>query len=268
MEDEATREAIAYHEAGHAVMSFKLKRAVLRVSIVPDDDGNLGHVLNSTMPSLYSDTYSLNDATFQTNVIRAILISYAGPLAEERSAGKPNTDGAAGDRAKIVDLALHVLPEENERDLFLRWLEARARNLISSPPNWVQIQGLATALLSTPSMSGSKAKAVCKGAIQEAIEARRTGKPWPPPREEKREDRLALDWEALSKKFPPRPAPIDPNFLTLAQVAAVLRITERAAGAMLKSGKLPKADVDVGGPPRWRTATLAKWVDEACAPKP
>ncbi len=37
------REAIAYHEAGHAVISMKLGYKCLYVTIIPDDD-RLGHV--------------------------------------------------------------------------------------------------------------------------------------------------------------------------------------------------------------------------------
>ena len=42
MESNIEREATAYHEAGHAVAGFALKRAFTKVSIVPDDT-TVGH---------------------------------------------------------------------------------------------------------------------------------------------------------------------------------------------------------------------------------
>ena len=42
MESNIELEATAYHEAGHAVAGFALKRAFAKVSIVPDDT-TVGH---------------------------------------------------------------------------------------------------------------------------------------------------------------------------------------------------------------------------------
>ena len=43
MTDSSSREAVAYHAAGHAIISMKLGYRCLYVTIIPDNDG-MGHV--------------------------------------------------------------------------------------------------------------------------------------------------------------------------------------------------------------------------------
>src|SRR5882757_4231753 len=72
---EAQHEIAAYHEAGHAVVALALSVTALHVSIEPRGD-SAGRVIHHGLPSPDEDS--------------AILIAFAGPLAQRRFAPKSN----------------------------------------------------------------------------------------------------------------------------------------------------------------------------------
>src|SRR3990170_4851648 len=80
-------ERTAYHEAGHAVAAYKLRRRISRVSIVPDpEDGTLGHcsysqLWNDFNPEIYDD--SKTTQRLETLILTAL----AGVAAEPRLSG-------------------------------------------------------------------------------------------------------------------------------------------------------------------------------------
>src|SRR4051812_15984182 len=76
--------AVAYHEAGHAVVAVLLGRHVLRVSIVPDDRSS-GRVI---FPPILADT-SPQRADFRSVADRDAVIAIAGDLAVIRHRGTP-----------------------------------------------------------------------------------------------------------------------------------------------------------------------------------
>ena len=91
------REAIAYHEAGHAVISMKLGYKCLYVTIIPDGD-RAGHVCCED-PMVVGQ-----DNRFK----HAIKVLIAAGLAEGKHVGSPSW-GDSDDRVKITNLALLLL---------------------------------------------------------------------------------------------------------------------------------------------------------------
>ena len=89
------REAIAYHEAGHAVISMKLGYRCLYVTIVPDGT-RLGHVCcEDRLISGHDD-----------GIEHALKVLIAARLAEGTHTGSRNRWGDADDRVKATNLAL------------------------------------------------------------------------------------------------------------------------------------------------------------------
>ena len=97
------REAIAYHEAGHAVISMKLGYKCLYVTIVPDGD-RLGHVCcKDPLVGGHDD-----------KIKHALKVLIAAGLAESKHIGS-QTWGDADDRVKAMNLALLATNRNAER---------------------------------------------------------------------------------------------------------------------------------------------------------
>ena len=97
------REAVAYHEAGHAVISMKLGYRCLYVTIIPDGD-RLGHVCCEDPLVVGHDD----------KVKHALKILIAASLAESKHIGS-RTWGDADDRGKATNLALLATDRDSER---------------------------------------------------------------------------------------------------------------------------------------------------------
>jgi ATP-dependent Zn protease len=95
---------VAYHEAGHAFASIKLRRGLVRVTIEPNED-YLGHSLD-TLSGLNS--VIRDDANSYRVAEREILILLSGLAAEHRFAGNHNWRGAGHDFESAADLALRI----------------------------------------------------------------------------------------------------------------------------------------------------------------
>src|ERR687888_424968 len=97
-------EATAYHEAGHAVASWHLGRAVKKVTIVEGEDF-LGRVQHYPVGGKWlQPDVEINSRTvhyFET----AITILLAGPTGERKARGRWNHVGAGVDRQTALDLA-------------------------------------------------------------------------------------------------------------------------------------------------------------------
>ena len=97
------REAVAYHEAGHAVISMKLGYRCLYVTIIPDGS-RLGHVCCED-PLIGGRGKKIEDA---------LKVLIAASLAEGKHLGC-STWGDADDRVKAKNLALLATDQDTER---------------------------------------------------------------------------------------------------------------------------------------------------------
>ena len=128
------REAIAYHEAGHAVISMKLGYKYLYVTIIPDGD-RLGHVCCEN--PLMGD--------HDDKIRHALKVLIAASLAEGKHLGSP-TWGDAEDRARATDLALLATDRDTERaEALINEMIGEAQKLVEQ--HWPDIEALAQRLL-------------------------------------------------------------------------------------------------------------------------
>jgi hypothetical protein len=130
----AASEAIAYHEAGHAVISMKLGYRCLCVTIIPDGD-RLGHVCCEDPVVKGHDD----------KIKHALKILIAAGLAESNHIGS-RTWGDADDRVKATNLALLATDRNTERaEALLNKMIGEARKLVEQ--HWPDIEALAERLL-------------------------------------------------------------------------------------------------------------------------
>ena len=128
------REAIAYHEAGHAVISMKLGYRCLYVTIVPDG-ARLGHVCCDD-PLMGGHDNKIN---------HALMVLIAASLAEGKHLGSP-TWGDAEDRVRAKSLALLATNDDTARaEALMSEMIGEARQLVER--HWLEIEALAKQLL-------------------------------------------------------------------------------------------------------------------------
>jgi hypothetical protein len=128
------REAIAYHEAGHAVISMKLGYGCLYVTIIPDGD-RLGHACcEDPMAGGHDD-----------KIKHALKVLIAASLAESKHIDSQSW-GDADDRVKAMNLALLGTDRNAERaGALINDLIGEVRKLVEC--HWPEIEKLAEQLL-------------------------------------------------------------------------------------------------------------------------
>jgi len=113
-------EKTAYHEAGHAVAAFEMKRSFRHVTIEPDEE-SLGHIMftkfrDSFRPDI--DSYS----KIRNPLEKAIITALAGPIAEQIFSGRKNLIGAGGDFHNASEYADYLCGSREESEAFIKWL--------------------------------------------------------------------------------------------------------------------------------------------------
>lgn len=93
------KEIIAYHEAGHAVMTYFLNKPISRVSIVNTTSGVGGFVMQSDKESMFMTKKELEEQ---------ILIAYAGRVSEQIKFGDVTT-GAANDITQATSIMVNYI---------------------------------------------------------------------------------------------------------------------------------------------------------------
>jgi hypothetical protein len=154
-------ERTAYHEAGHAVVSFALRRAVRHLSIVPDEETN-GRVANHELRNSQPDRE--NDARTRGLVEREIMILLAGGIALAKFQGHGRRRGDGQDLRDANLLADGICGDLDERIAFVRWLRERTRLLLNQPWHWRAVKDIARALLEHKELTGRAAQRIFQAA--------------------------------------------------------------------------------------------------------
>jgi ATP-dependent Zn protease len=145
-------EATAYHEAGHAVAHYLLRRAgrLREVTIIPDAQrGTLGRAPRSTAPSDLDDR-PWSDLV-KVRLQHEAMVLLAGGIAERRFAGQADHVGTRSDYARAADFALTISGSEHAADVLLDWLGTVTEDLVAD--RWPAIEAVAAALLERRTLS-------------------------------------------------------------------------------------------------------------------
>jgi hypothetical protein len=161
----------AYHEAGHVVMAFALRRAVRHVSIVPDDSSD-GRLVKHKLTDNFHPDYE-SDARTRRLVEREIMICLAGGVALAKFQGNRRDLGDDQDWRHAVYLADYVssgvggyVGDDGEATVaYLRWLQVRAKILLSLPWHWRAVEEIAQSLVERKELSGREARRIYRAAL-------------------------------------------------------------------------------------------------------
>jgi ATP-dependent Zn protease len=135
--------ATAYHEAGHAVASWRLGEKFKYVTVAPDAD-SIGHVRRERWPKWFHPDFDSSDR-IRLRVERHIVISFAGQLVEAKFLGKHPRYGMHADNEIAVDMAFHVGGSVKTVEAFLHYCWSVSEDLVAC--NWRFVEVIAEALL-------------------------------------------------------------------------------------------------------------------------
>jgi hypothetical protein len=153
------RARAAFHEAGHAVAARLHRIRVDHLSVVPDGQTH-GRVLTGG----------------RGRPTDHVVVSWAGPLAEERAVGLwscradlPDHLEAGylpswvGDSRYIRDATLAMCSSERTAMAFSSFLRLCALDLLQRPEVWAQVTAVATGLWEHGELSGRQFHHLCRG---------------------------------------------------------------------------------------------------------
>jgi ATP-dependent Zn protease len=136
--------AIAYHEAGHAIVSLDVGRKFKYITVTKNKDA-LGRIKTT----IKGDSYNITLA----RVIKEVQILLSGFLAEEKSGFTHKIEmsiGANYDRHQATDFVLSHM-DEQEAKPFLAWVELRTKKNLEL--RWPAVKKIAKALLAKKTLT-------------------------------------------------------------------------------------------------------------------
>lgn len=156
------REALAHHEAGHAIAAVELKRTILYVSVQPSGDCP-GHCALGNMSTARKG--------LRRRIEREILILLSGPAAEAAFAGRLNERGARGDFADAIELSNDMFGSRAEQSAWLDEQYDRAEAFVAGPRRQALIRAVAAELLAYGQLGAKQVRAICRAAGNAAVAA-------------------------------------------------------------------------------------------------
>ena len=145
-------QAMAYREAGYTVACWSLGFRVKRATITSHDKPS------ELLTWLRAARFSCNSGLSGRSILRyhdRIVCALAGLQAQRRvDPQSMRRRDANGDEAIAEDLLLRLHREERERNCAFKYLEARARNLVSH--HWRTAEELAEIMLNYQSIAGKE----------------------------------------------------------------------------------------------------------------
>jgi hypothetical protein len=161
----------AYHEAGHALIAYRLGLPVGEVSIQPTES-TAGWVRYQQPLAEIIQSGDTSDER-RIRMERCAMVCLAGREAQMRF----NFEELQEDDYRVdLDLITQALNQfshcEEEVLIYEKLLEVRTRQLLDQPMAWEMVTGLATALLKNETMSGEEVHAVFEEVERGCIESR------------------------------------------------------------------------------------------------
>jgi len=155
----------AYHEAGHAVACYSLRRRFERVSILRHQaKGTVGHVPFD--PGEQSDPPTDRERRAEKRFEHELVIHLAGMAACSVLAGRRSWRGDDLDRARQLAAARCSSGEEVEA--YLKWLLIRTENELRMPVWWRMVETLAAELLKRKQLPYTAARWVMESTLRRA----------------------------------------------------------------------------------------------------
>lgn len=153
---------IAYHEAGHAVAAFELRRAIKSVDIIPDTEDDRQGALHNTKINFEGVAWD-NGNKYRSKIERAVIIFFAGYIAEKKYSCKTTfAFKNLTDTHRALDYLDYLTGSDEESGAYAGWLFVKTQNLMNLPYNWNAVIAVADALLQKRKLSQKE----CREIIQ------------------------------------------------------------------------------------------------------
>lgn len=156
-------ERTAYHEAGHAVAAYSMRRRIRAVSIIPEGN-TLGHNLYGKGLNIQPDAGV--DGRMRNEIERRVICVLAGWAVEARL--NPRRRGIAtgsNDLRHASDLASYVVGSAEELEAYSNWLWIRTKLLIALPYHWAAIEALAGELVTHKRLGERRVREVIETSL-------------------------------------------------------------------------------------------------------
>jgi hypothetical protein len=148
MKDKIAR--VAIHEAGHAVVGWRSKMRITRVTIVPTADA-LGSATHHRTPAFLE---KIGEGRLSNERVEAVVQTLlAGPEAERKFCGRYDHQGASADYDGAHDYIIRHVGSDDEGKAWVKLCRIRTRARIAFL--WDEIVAVAEALEERKTVKGS-----------------------------------------------------------------------------------------------------------------
>ena len=155
----------AYHEAGHAVASYLVKRRLSYCTIEPNPDNHtLGHCEYRNLASFKPD--AVLTGRLRNQIEKLIIVLLAGAVAESLKFGRPYWKGSENDTTQAHDLAIYLCNEDKEAGAFINWLWQRTRNILEFGPHWAAVEAISEELMKSKYISERQTRKIIGTTLQ------------------------------------------------------------------------------------------------------
>ena len=155
----------AYHEAGHAVASYLVKRRLSYVTIEPNPDNHtLGHCEYRNLAIFKPD--AVLTGRLRNQIEKLIIVLLAGAVAERLKFGRTYWIGSENDTTQAHDLAIYLCNEDKEAGAFINWLWQRTRNILEFGPHWAAVEAISEELMKSKYISERQTRKIIGTTLQ------------------------------------------------------------------------------------------------------
>ena len=164
-----SRQAVARHEAGHAVAAYWLKLDVSSLSIEPEGPTFGRIVLRTSRRMLERIDAGIVGHHARRRVENQVMTLLAGGIAAR------DRRGCERDHALAAALVLKLSGSVDEATAYAAWLRQRTAVLFSLVPSRIAVSAIADQLLRRGTLRGSAAHAVAHRSFLDVASGRRSG---------------------------------------------------------------------------------------------
>ena len=162
----------AYHEAGHVVAAYTVRRAFKSVSIV-EEEHSLGRVLFSNFEDAFFESLSLDSSgnlVTRCKLEKEVIVFYGGTAAVDLLTGELDVEKSEHDLTCVRELLTRASGDGDEAETYSNWLYARTKAMLCLPHLWHAVEAVAAALLENQTLSYRAARKIMCGAVQDSLQ--------------------------------------------------------------------------------------------------
>ena len=156
-------ESIAYHEAGHAVVAWRVGVEAKSLSII-SEPGSKGRYIHKPYFTDITPEYDTSPRA-ERRLKNMVLVCFAGEIAQRRfNSGEWRDYHGERDFDQAVDLLNYLAGSEDDLQAHINAIHLQAQQMVEDPSVWLCIGALAAALLEHGELSGTETVRIIRDA--------------------------------------------------------------------------------------------------------